>query len=110
MIRTKTPGQSAQEVKADYRAPRKRRLVYGLAVLAAVTCGGGGWRCEVTIVMDGQTVVGTGSANAHDVALAEARHAACAQLGLDPLQLRRCEDGANPGAESWSITEDCQES
>lgn len=109
MIRTKTPGQSAQEVKADYRAPRMRRLVYGLAMLAAVSCASGGWRCEVTLVMDGRTVVGTGTGNSHDVALATARRNACDQLGLEPLGVSRCEQGLNPGAESWSETSDCEE-
>lgn len=109
MIRRRAPGPGTGAARANHCKPRTRHLVHGLALVAAISCGGGGWRCEVTIVMDGQTVVGTGSANAEDVALAEARHAACVQLGLDPLELRRCENGANPGAESWSITEDCQE-
>ena len=65
--------------------------------------------CEVTVVMDGRTVVGTGSGNAHDTALATARRNACEQLGLDDLGLRSCEQGLNPGAQSWSMTEDCHE-
>lgn len=86
-----------------------RRVVAGIALLAAIACGSGGWRCEVTMVMDGRTVVGTGNGNSRDVAQAEARRNACDQLGLDDRNLRRCEQGLNPGAESWSLTEDCEE-
>ena len=70
MIRTRTRGNQPRKLKADYRAPRMRPLVYGLALLAAVSCASGPWRCEVTVVMDRLTVVGTGPGNSHDVALA----------------------------------------
>lgn len=109
MIRKRIPGHCAQVVKADCRASRTRRLVAGLALFAAISCGSGGWRCEVTLVMDGRTVVGTGSGNSHDVALATARRNACEQLGLDDLGLQRCEQGLNPGAEMFSETSDCEE-
>ena len=108
-MRKSTPANRIQAVRADHRSPAMRRLVAGIALLAAISCGSGGWRCEVTMVMDGRTVAGTGNGNSRDVALAEARRNACDQLGLDDLNLRRCEQGLNPGAESWSLTEDCEE-
>ncbi len=109
MIRSKTPGQSTKASRSTCRAPGTR-LLAGLALLAAIACGSGGWRCEVTIVMDGQTVVGTGSANTEDAALATARLNACNQLGLDDLGVRTCEQGLKPStADSWSLTESCEE-
>ena len=110
MIRNRTPGHRTQAVGANHRGPGVRALVFGLALVVAISCGGSGWRCEVTIVMDGLTVVGTGSGNARDVAAATARRNACEQLELDDNGIRRCEQGLNPGADSWSVTEDCEES
>ncbi len=110
MIRKRAARIRTQAVRANHRAPGMRALVFGLALVVAISCGSGGWRCEVTIVMDGQTVVGTGTGNARDVASATARSAACAQLQLDDRGTRRCEDGLQPaGVESWSMTEDCEE-
>ena len=109
MIGRRTLGHCTEAVRAYHRAPGMRTLVFGFALVAAISCASGGWRCEVTVVMDGQTVVGTGNGNSQDTALALARRNACEQLGLDDLGLRRCEQGLNPGADSWSVTDECEE-
>ena len=110
MIRKRAAGIRTRAVRANRHAPGMGGLALGLALVVAISCGSGGWRCEVTIVMDGQTVVGTGTGNARDVAAATARSAACTQLPLDDRGVRRCEDGLQPaGVESWSMTEDCEE-
>ncbi len=109
MIGKRTPKHGTEAVRAYQRAPGLRALVFGLALVAAISCGSSGWLCEVTVVMDGRTVVGTGSDDTEAKALALARRIACEQLGLDDLGLRRCEQGLNPGAESWSMTDDCSE-
>ncbi|MDE2796895.1 MAG: hypothetical protein OXL34_18925 [Gemmatimonadota bacterium] len=109
MIDKRTPGHCMQALRGYRRAPALRHLVAGLALAAAIGCQAGGWRCEVTLVMDGRTVTGTGTGNSHDVALASARRNACDQLGLDPEGLRRCELGLNPGAETWDESSDCEE-
>ena len=84
--------------------------MFGPALALAISCGSGGWRCEVTIVADGQTVVGVGTGNARDVAEATARRNACEQLQLDDIGIGRCEQGLQPaGVDSWSVTEDCAE-
>ncbi len=109
MIGKRTPEHGTEAVRAYHRAPGMRALVAGLALVAAISCASAGWRCEVTLVMDGRTVVGTGSDDTQARALAQARRNACEQLGLDDLGLRRCEQGLNPGADSWSVTDDCEE-
>lgn len=110
MIRKRAAGIRTQAVRANRRTPGTRALVLGLALVVAVSCGSGGWRCEVTIVMNGQTVVGTGTGNARDVAYSTARSAACAKLDLDDRDTRRCEEGAQPAAaDTWEVSEDCVE-
>ena len=110
MIRKRSAGHRTQAVRANRHSPGMRALVFGLALAVAISCGSGGWRCEVTIVMDGRTVVGTGSGNARDVAAATALTDACEQLGLDTSGMRRCVQRLQPAsAESWSLTEDCEE-
>ena len=109
MIGKRTLEHGTEAVRAFHRAPGMRALVFGLALVAAIGCGSAGWLCEVTVVMDGRTVVGTGSEDTEARALALARRNACEQLGLDDLGLRRCEQGLNPGADSWSMTHSCQE-
>lgn len=111
MIRKRIPGHHTQAVKANHRTPGMRALVFGLALVVAISCGSARWSCDVTIVMDGVTVVGTGSGNARDVAAATARRNACEQLSLDDEGIRRCETGLKPAqAQSFELTEDCQES
>ena len=109
MIRNRTPEHCTQTPKAHRRAPRMRPLVVGLALIAAISCQAGGWRCEVTLVVDGRTATGIGTGNTHDVALASARKNACDQLALEPVGLGRCEQGLNPGVDEWSETADCEE-
>lgn len=110
MIRKRAAGTRTRAVRADRRTPGMRALAFGLALAVAISCGSPGWRCEITIVMDGQTVVGTGTGNARDVAAATAWTDACAQLELDNDGMRRCVQGLQPAsAQSWSVTEDCVE-
>ena len=108
MTRRRTLERGARTTGAKRRFAGTRALVNALALIAVIACGGGGWRCEVTMVMDGLTVSGTGTGQSRDFALATARRNACEQLNLDDLQLRRCEQGLNPGTGTWSLSEDCE--
>lgn len=111
MIGRRTAGHCNEAVRNHHRGRRKRTLLSGLALAAAISCGSAGWQCEVTVVMDGRTVMGTGSDDTRVQALALARRNACEQLGLDDIGLRRCEQGLKPAAaDTWSMTDDCMES
>ena len=107
MIRNRTAGRSTRTPRA--RRARRRNFAVGVGLLAAIACGGAAWQCEVTMELNGQTVTGKGSGSRRALAVAEARRAACEQLGLEGTELTRCEQGLNPGDGSWNITEDCTE-